>query len=462
MNAAGQRALVVGLGASGRAASSLLRRLGANVVVTDDSGAPPAEAGGAPLDTRSWIDADSARSSITHFDLVVTSPGVPRGHRVLAAAESAGVEIVSELELGARAVARPIVAVTGTNGKSTTVTLLAEILACAGRRVFVGGNLGNPLCNAVGGDAEICVVETSSFQLEWTTQFHPCAAAILNLSPDHLDRHGTLEEYGATKLRIFAAMGDADHAVLCRDEHWWRGRLGEFRGRLSTFGSSALGEGEFGLVHDHAARVLRDSEGREVRLAGGWPQAPYDFANVAAAAELARTLGAGWDHVIQAVASFDGLDHRLHRVDTIAGVEFWNDSKATNVGATIASLDAFSAPVVLLVGGVGKGASFESLAEAVLARPAVRDVIAFGESSAQIVSAFGNVSRVDAAAAPRVPAVHEAGTMADAFAIAAEVAETGDVVLLAPACASFDEFSGYAERGRVFEKMVAAARATEG
>ncbi len=454
MNAAGQRALVVGLGASGRAASSLLRRLGANVVVTDDRGAPLAEAGGDPLDTRSWIDADSARSSITRFDLVVTSPGVPRGHRVLAAAESAGVEIVSELELGARAVARPIVAVTGTNGKSTTVTLLAEILARAGRKVFVGGNLGNPLCNAVGGDAEICVVETSSFQLEWTRQFHPCAAAILNLSPDHLDRHGTLDEYGATKLRIFAAMGDADHAVLCRDEHWWRGRLGEFRGRLSTFGSTPLGRGEAGLIHDHAARVLRDSEGREVRLAGSWPQAPYDFANVAAAAELARSLGADWDHVTRTVESFDGLDHRLHRVDTIAGVEFWNDSKATNVGATIASLDAFSAPVVLLVGGVAKGASFESLAAAVLARPAVRHVIAFGESSAQIVTAFGD--------ARRVPAVLEAVTMADAFAIAGDVATEGDVVLLAPACASFDEFSGYAERGRVFEEMVAAARVTKG
>ena len=361
--------------------------------------------------------------------------------------------MISELELAARHTSVPLIAVTGTNGKSTTVTLLAAILRAAGRRVFVGGNLGDPLSNAVGGKRpededrwDCCVVETSSFQLEWVDELRPRAAAILNLSPDHLDRHGTLEAYRDAKLRIFARMGPEDHAVLNRDESWWRKHAAGIGAPLSTFGSSAPAAEAQGVVYDAASRRLCATDGRVITLAGAaWPRAPYVFANLAAAAELARRIGVGWDFVEEAVASFSGLAHRLRLVATIDGVEFWNDSKATNIGATIASLEALSGAVVLLVGGVAKGASFEELACAVGDHGRVKLVAAFGEAAGGISEALAGVA-----------AVETASGLDDAFALAIERAQPGDAVLLAPACASFDEFSGYAERGRAFEALVAA------
>lgn len=403
---AGQRVLVVGLGASGRAAAALLGRLGALPAVTDDHLLADLDADTAGAMGRPEVVAPSdALAAVAEFDLVVCSPGIPRAHALLAAAVGCGVEVISELELAARHASTPLIAVTGTNGKSTTVTLLAAILRAAGRRVFVGGNLGDPLSNAVAGKGsqdddrwDCCVVETSSFQLEWVDEFHPRAAAILNLSPDHLDRHGTFEAYRDAKLRIFARMGPDDHAVLNRDESWWRKYAAGIGAPLSTFGSSASAPAGQGAVYDPAARQLRATDGRVVTLGrGAWPRAPYDFANLAAAAELARRIGVGWDAVEEAVASFSGLEHRLRLVATVDGVEFWNDSKATNIGATIASLEALSGAVVLLVGGVAKGASFEALARAVGDHGRVKLVAAFGEAAGGISEALGSVAAVETA-----------------------------------------------------------------
>lgn len=439
--------MVIGLGASGRAAAALLARLDAVVLVTDDrAGQQPA---GLP-ESAELVSVADACARVGEIDLVVTSPGVPHDHALLQAAVNAGVEVVSELELAARYVTAPLVAVTGTNGKSTTVTLLARILEAAGRRVFVGGNLGDPLSNAVGSTWDYCVVETSSFQLEWVDAFHPRVACILNLSPDHLDRHGTFDGYRDAKLRVFARMNEYDHAVLCRDEGWWCEHAVDLRPSRSTFGASRLAAGEAGTVYDAAARQLRSSDGLSLTISasGAWPRAPYDFANLAAAAEIVRRLGFGWDSVDAVASSFGGLDHRLRRVDAVDGVEFWNDSKATNIGATIASLEAFSGPVVLLVGGVAKGVGFESLARAAKAHCGLKRVVAFGEASGRISAALAGTVAVETAA-----------RLADAFALAAEHATAGDVVLLAPACASFDEFGGYAERGSAFVTLVADLRA---
>jgi UDP-N-acetylmuramoylalanine--D-glutamate ligase len=277
--------------------------------------------------------------------------------------------------------------------------------------VFVGGNLGKPLSNAVGGGYDWCVVEVSSFQLEFVQTFHPRVAAILNLTSDHMDRHGDMDAYAAAKLRIFGRMEQDDRAILCRDQTWWRSKLGSPRAALSTFGRSPLGPGERGMVCDSSERVVRAHDGWCVHLGEGWP-----------------------------TATFAGLEHRLQYVATHAGVEYWNDSKATNPGATARTLEAFDEPVILMIGGVGKGADFSELATMT---KRLRRMVVYGEAADAIERACGS----DVAAI-------RARDFRSAFAVARQAARPGDIVLLAPACASFDEFDNYAHRGRVFVELV--------
>jgi len=438
--------LVVGLGASGRAALDLVAAIGARGLATDDKSCPEGLA-----DSADYLSMDAALAVLDEVSCVVTSPGVPASHRLLTAACERGIAIRSELDFAAGFVEAPIVAVSGTNGKSTVTTLLGRMLECEAYRTFVGGNLGRPLSLAaapLGGCYDYCVVEVSSFQLEWSNTLHPRIATVLNISPDHLDRHATLDNYIATKMRLFARMCEDDQAVFGRGQAWWPPLVSALAASRSTFGSAHLDSGDSGTVAQIDGRrivaypaVSATEPCWELVLGEGWPQVPHDFDNACAAAQLASLAGVGARAIERALAGFDGLEFRLRCVGSHAGVTFWNDSKATNVGATLSSLEAFEQPVILLAGGVAKGADFSPLATAaaVLSR-----VVVYGEAAETLASALEG----------RVGLVRAAG-LDEAFAAACECASGGDAVLLAPACASFDEFANYVERGRRFNQLVA-------
>jgi UDP-N-acetylmuramoylalanine--D-glutamate ligase len=431
--------LVLGLARSGVAAAQLALREGWRVFVTDDR---DVEAPALPHAARR-LDRDEAVARVVESNMVVPSPGIPASHPVLAAARRAGVAVVPEIEFAADRLHATLLAVTGTNGKSTTVSLLGAICEAAGKNTFTGGNLGDPLCNAVGVDHDFVVAEVSSFQLEHATTFHPHVAAMLNFSPDHLDRHGDVEGYLQAKLRLFARLTGSDFAVVAEGEDWAERVAASTQARVSVFGWSRgdAPPSREGTFIDAEARLLRGPGGFEVRLApGAWPELPHDLENAAAAAEIARVVGVPATAVAAAISAFRPLRHRLAKVGEKDGVTFWNDSKATNVGAALSSLRAFDGRVLLLAGGVSKGCDF-----AALAREASRFtlVVAYGEAAAEI----------EAALAPAIRVVRESG-LRDALSRAAHEARPGEAVLLAPACASFDEFRDYAHRGESFEQWV--------
>lgn len=424
--------LVLGLARSGVAAASVAVREGWRVLVADDKAADVA---GLPHGAER-LEVAEAVARVAEADLVIPSPGVPASHPLLEAARRAGVRIAPEIEFAADRLRARLFAVTGTNGKSTTVSLVGAVLAEAGRRVFTGGNLGDPLCSAVGREWDDVVAEVSSFQLEHATTFHPHVAAMLNLTPDHLDRHGSLEGYLEAKLRLFACMTEDDFVVLPvrtpGNADWTDRAAASTRARISRFDAAAA-----------AARRELGAAGYRVRLpARGWPELPHDLENAAAAVEMARLAGVPPDAAERAIAGFRPLRHRLAHVADVGGVAYWNDSKATNVGAAVSSLRAFDGGVVLLAGGVSKGCDFRALA-AEAAR--ITLVVAYGEAAGEIESAL---------AGSGIRLVREPGLRA-ALRRAAREARPRERVLLAPACASFDEFRDYADRGASFERWVA-------
>ena len=432
--------LVVGAGRSGLAAAALAVRSGLHPTLVDDKQSPDELPDGVRfVPVSEVLDGPAAGSD---YACVVVSPGVPRDHPLLVKALGRGIDVISEIAFAAQRIDARIAAVTGTNGKSTVVSLVATMCRRAGRRTFVGGNLGNPLSEAAGEKWDECVVEVSSFQLEWPGTFHPFIGAVLNVSPDHLDRHGDMATYVETKMRLFASMGSKDHAVFGRGQQWAAGRMKSVEAAQTSFGLDALAAGQCGTraIPGERRIELVGDERESVALSANWPQAPHDFENAAAAAEIARLLGIEAKAIQAALQHFAPLPHRLALVRTIGGVEYWNDSKATNVGATRRSLEAFSQPVILLAGGASKGASFAELADSA---SQISSVIAYGEAATEIDAALGGA----------VP-VSRKSTMAEALGAAASAAKAGTVVLLAPACASFDEFSSYAERGKVFERLV--------
>jgi UDP-N-acetylmuramoylalanine--D-glutamate ligase len=443
--------LVVGAARSGTAAAGLVRRLGGRAVLTDDAVDAASLAKLAKVETAApGIELVAPKEALRLLQSgevaeLVLSPGVPATHELVAAALARGLRVKSEIALAAEQVRGRVLAVTGTNGKSTVTTLLAGMLAAGGRRVFAGGNLGRPLSEAVAQTDETfddLVVEVSSFQLEWPHSLAPEVAAVLNVTPDHLDRHGTMDRYIRAKLNLFANMQAGDHAVFSRDQDWWQPYRSEIRAGVTTFGERALGVGEEGTVFDGRRREIT-LEGRELRglaVAERWPVFPHDVENVAAAAEMARLAGSAPKAIERGIAEFRPLPHRLAWVATHDGVRFFDDSKATNVGATLKSLEAFDEPVILLAGGVAKGAEFDAL---VGATTRLKRVIAYGEAAPLIVAALEG----------RVP-LRRARGLEDAFSAAVGDAKVGDVVLLAPACASFDEFRNYAHRGERFVELV--------
>jgi UDP-N-acetylmuramoylalanine--D-glutamate ligase len=434
-----RRVLVVGVGRTGRAVARVLAARGVEVRAVDARDDPTLGRDLAGVAVTTGVDGTGLLDGV---DLVVPSPGVARSAPVLAAAVARGVPIASEIELAAGALACPIVAVTGTNGKSTTTTLVGRALERAGRRTFTGGNLGTPLVTALeAGPLDVCVVEVSSFQLEWVTTFRPHVACWLNVTPDHLDRHPSFADYRDTKGRLFAAQRPDDWAVLNRDDPEVFAYAGRVCARVVGFGVEAA---PIGASLDGDAILLRLPDAATERYPLGRTRlvGRHNVENLLAAVTTARLAGATAAAVQEAIDTTAPLPHRLALVAERHGVRWYDDSKATNVGAAVRSLESFAGPVVLLAGGVDKGGSYAPLAAA--ARDRVRHAFAFGAARDDVAAAL------DGAGVP----VARVATLADAVRAARALARAGDTVLLAPACSSFDQFTDYAARGRAFAAAV--------
>ena len=435
----GQKVLVVGAARSGVAAAHLLVRRGAQVTLTDRKPQIPQEAelraAGVALELGGHVPATFESSH-----LIVVSPGVPIDLPEIVRARAAGVHVIGELELASRWLRGPIVAITGTKGKSTTTTLVGRMLEAAGRRVLVGGNIGFPVSAQVDDSTAetVHVIEASSFQLETTETFRPWIAALLNFSPDHLDRHPDEASYAAAKVRIFANQGAQDWAVVNADSPEAMQMAHNVRARVVTFGVEEPAD-----IHVGRGFVWqRTSEGDIPLLpvAAVHLQGRHMLSNVAAATAISHLAGASGASLAKALEGFRGLEHVMEVVASRGGVRFVNDSKATNVDAAAKSIESFD-KVIAIIGGKYKGGDFSDLAGPLRAHG--RAVVAIGESRPMVTAALKDV----------VP-VLEAESLGEAVRKAWDLAVPDGVVLLAPACASFDMFADYAERGRKFKEEV--------
>jgi UDP-N-acetylmuramoylalanine--D-glutamate ligase len=436
----GKRVLVVGAGKSGTAAARFCANRGAHVIVSDRRGASELmSASDAVRPDIEWELGGHVAESFLNVDLIVVSPGVPEIPE-LAAARKKGVEITGEIELASRFIKAPIVAITGTNGKSTTTALAGEIAAKTGKPTFVGGNLGTPLVNAVGtpaaGEGGIVVVELSSFQLETCETLHPRAAALLNLTPDHLDRYASMDAYGEAKMRIARSMGIRDTLVVNGDDDWLSARTAMLKVPVSFF--SLLGPTDGFVKGDNLIVNNEEYAWKESQLIGR-----HNQANALAALLLMRASGlATKEQATAGLMSFKPLPHRMQFVGERKGVRFYDDSKATNVDSVVAGLDGFPTPFVLIAGGRDKGGSYLPL-DAALQKNSCRAVVLIGEAADKLAVAL------------HVPKLR-AATMEEAVQAAAARAQEGDAVVLSPACSSYDMFENYEHRGRVFKAAVEA------
>jgi UDP-N-acetylmuramoylalanine--D-glutamate ligase len=441
MELKGKRIMVLGLARTGCETARFLFHQGAEVVVSDCRGGKElhsemASLAGIPIhyhlggEERGWIEG---------IETLVPSPGVPSDNPLLQEASRRGVDIISEIELAFGFLRVPLVVITGTNGKSTTTTLIGAVLKDAGIRAFVGGNIGAPLISFVSADWDWGVVEVSSFQLEWVNQFRPRVAVLLNLSEDHLDRYPDFASYCSAKGRIFAAQGEDDIAILNRGDT----RVWAFRERISarvvSFGWDEVAAGVFATGTD----IVWRGGGLEERfpLSGVRIQGIHNVENLMAVVAVAKTIGVQAPFLQRAMEAFPGIEHRHEFVREKDGIRFYNDSKGTNVGAVLKSLASFSSPIILLAGGIDKGGDYRVLESEV--KEKVKTLILFGSAKGIIQKALGHLTETVMVESIEA-AVHEAERHA----------APGDTVLLSPACSSFDMFENYEERGRVFKDLV--------
>ena len=447
----GQAVTVVGLARSGIAAAKLLARLGATVTASDRNPAGQIRADLTELRRHGiTLELGGHRPrSFLRADLIVVSPGVDLRLPILAKARAAKVPVISEIELAYRVCRGRFVGITGTNGKSTTTSLVGAILEAAGVPAVVAGNIGIPLCEIASEvrPGQLVVAELSSFQLEAIVTFRAQVATFLNLTPDHLDRHADMREYAAAKARLFENQRPEDVAVLNADDPLV---LQAARGAIArqVFFSRFVALPEGASARDEALILARDGVEERICAAGELRiQGVHNVENALAAAATAATLGAGPAAIRAGLLSFRGLEHRLELVDVIDGVRFVNDSKGTNVGSVVRSLESYAGSVILILGGKDKGGDYAPLVP--LVRERVRGLILLGEAR----------GKIRAALAGACAEVREVERLEEAVRTAGAMATEGEVVLLSPACASYDMFQDYEERGRAFRAAVAAWRA---
>jgi UDP-N-acetylmuramoylalanine--D-glutamate ligase len=453
MNLANKKILVVGLGTTGVAVARFLSRARAAVTVTDSA---DSETLGGQLELISefGITAEIGRHRIASFtkaDLIVISPGVPHTIEPVVKAYQGGVPVIGEIELASWFIEKPIVAVTGTNGKTTTTELIGAMLQNSGRNVFVGGNIGKPLIDYVDQKkpADVIVAEISSFQLDTIKSFRPRVGVLLNISADHLDRYPHMQTYIQSKSRIFENQQSDDIAVLNGSDKRVRSLAAAISCKKLIY--PALLENEAGAIieNDRIVLKLEGTDGLDhlnstifnikSSSAGIWGL--HNKENACAAALAALAAGATPDGIQDALDNFQGSAHRLEYVATIDKVAYYNDSKATNVDAVVRALQCFSQPVVLIMGGRDKGSDFCALTAAI--KKHVKTLIVMGEAARQIEAALG-----------QSVSYKPASSMKDAVTKAYRTAQPADVVLLSPGCASFDMYDNYARRGDDFRQVV--------
>jgi len=444
-----KRVLVVGLGKSGVASALFLKSRGARVTVSDAK-TPDQLKEEIPKLLDEGIAVETGGHGERTFqgqDLIVVSPGVPVDARPLVQARTLGESVIGEIELAAQFFPGRIVAITGSNGKTTTTTLAGEIIAAGGFPAVVGGNIGTPAVTLVEGATPetVAVLEVSSFQLETIQSFRPWIAVVLNITPDHLDRHRTFEAYTDAKARIFENQRGDDFAVLNADDPT-AATLAN-RTRAQVFWFSRKREVQQGAYVNDGRILFRDVKGqREIMLTSEIPlKGSHNVENVLAAVAVGALSGVSAEKIRDAVRSFKAVEHRLEYVATVRGVEYYNDSKATNVDATIKALESFPANIHLILGGKDKGSDYTVLND--LLRQRVKRVYTIGSAATKIESQIKGAAEI----------VH-AETLENAVRRASEVAQPGDIVLLAPACASFDQFRSYEHRGKVFKEVVGALK----
>jgi len=447
----GKRVLVVGLGKSGVASALFLKAHGARVTVSDTKSGDELH-NEIPTLLDHGIAVETGGHGERTFrgqDLIVVSPGVPVDAPALVQARNLGEPVIGEIELAARFLPGPIIAITGSNGKTTTTTLVGEIMTAGGFSALVGGNIGTPAISLAerAKPETVIVLEVSSFQLETIQTFRPKVAVVLNVTPDHLDRHRTFEAYVDAKARIFENQGATDYAVLNADDPTCVALAA--RTKAQVFWFSRQKEVQRGAWVREGTILFRDASGqREIMLVSEIPlKGAHNLENVLAAVCAGVLMGCGPEKIRLAVREFKAVEHRLEFVATIRGVDYYNDSKATNVDATIKALESFPANLHLILGGKDKGSDYSVLND--LLRQRVKRVYTIGSAAAKIESQI--VSAKDGG-----PEIVPAETLENAVHKAHAVAEPGDVVLLAPACASFDQFKNYEHRGQVFKETVKA------
>ena len=446
MELKGKKILVVGLARTGVAVARFFAERGAGVTITDMKD----EAQLAPFMEKLVglaINYELGRHDEQSFltaDLIVVSPGVPMEIGPLMLARARKRRVISEIELASRFIAAPMVAITGTNGKTTTTTLAGEIFRACGFTTFGGGNIGNPLIDLVtsGAEVERVVVELSSFQLEGITGFHPRVAVLLNITEDHLDRYATFQEYIDAKTRIFANQTAADFAVLNMDDPL----VADYAGNLSARVVPMSRRKEFsqGIFYRNDCITFR-WDGREERFptAGYRLKGVHNLDNIMASLAAALILGCDAGRAQAAVTAFPGLPHRMELVATVNGIPWYNDSKGTNVGSVVKSLESFAGPVTLIAGGKDKGGDYAPLAELVKER--VSHLILIGEAKERIRGALGHLTDT-----------RLVGSLEEAVEMARQLTAPGGVVLFSPACSSFDMFKNYEERGERFSALARA------
>ena len=444
MDLKNKRVLVVGLGKSGVASAQFLKAHGARVTVSDAK--PPDQLGEGInhlLDQGIVVETGGhGERTFRGQDLIVVSPGVPVDAPPLVQARSLGEPVIGEVELAAQFLPRNIVAITGSNGKTTTTSLIGEVLSAGGFRTIVGGNIGTPAISLVDQATEesYIVLEVSSFQLETIHTFRPRIAVVLNVTPDHLDRYRTFEAYVNAKARIFENQQAEDFAVLNADDRTCVEMAA--RTKAQVFWFSRKKEVKQGAYVQQKQIFFRGATGQqEIMLVSEIPlKGAHNLENVLAAVCAGALVGCAPEKISQAVRAFKAVEHRLEYVATIRGVEYYNDSKATNVDATIKALESFPANIHLILGGKDKGSDYSVLND--LLRQRVKRVYTIGAAAAKIESQIKGAE------------VMHAETLQNAVKSAAQSAEAGDVVLLAPACSSFDQFRNYEHRGKTFKEVV--------
>ncbi len=445
MNLKNKKVLVVGLARTGMATVRFLAGRGARVVVSEAK--TTSQLGASRQALEDWVEQWELGGHTVPFflgaDWIVVSPGVPMDLEPLTVARARGIPVISEVELAFRFLRRPLIAITGTNGKTTTTTLIGEMLRASGKSAFVGGNIGNPLIGFADGPQteEWAVAEISSFQLEGILLFRPMISALLNLTEDHLDRYSSFDEYCTAKGKVFLNQKEEDTALLNADDPLTLAFAHRVKSQVVLF--SRERSVPFGCFMEAGTVLFQGADGRKerFRLERMKIKGTHNLENLMAAIGVSKICGCSKEAVQKVIDEFQGLEHRLELVREINGVKYFNDSKGTNVGSVVKSLMSFQEPVVLIAGGKDKGGDYGPLRDLMAQR--VRGMVLIGEAQDRIFAALGDLTETV-----------KVNTLEDAVKWAASRAQAGDIVLLSPACSSYDMFENYQERGKRFKAIV--------